>query len=293
MKIDDHTVDISNTDKVFFPESGITKQDLIDYYEDVSALIVPFLKNRPVMIQRFPNGIDEQGFYQKAVSDYFPNWLGHIHVKKKDGEIEHIVCNDKAALIYYVNQGTITFHNWLSTTDNLNNPDQLVIDLDPPEGNFEIVRQGALILNKLLDEMKISSFVQTTGSEGLHVFVPLDGKASYDVVRSVVKSLGNYMCDQEPDVFTTAQRIENRDGKLFFDVHAMAYGQTNVTPYSVRPLPNAPIATPLDWEELKKPELGPDTYHLKNIRMRLAKKENPWKDWRERAISINQLKKKL
>ncbi len=142
MKIDGKEISISNRNKQFFP-SGITKGDLIDFYLDISDYLLPHLKDRPVMIQRFPNGIHDQGFYQKEVSDYFPDWMPRHRVPKKDGHINHIMVNDKASLVYLVNQGAIAFHIWLSKIDHLNKPDKLIIDLDPPGDEFEPVRQAA------------------------------------------------------------------------------------------------------------------------------------------------------
>ena len=293
MKVGKHNVELSNEDKVLFPDSGIDKKDIIAYYADVYEYMEPFLTDRPVMIQRFPDGIDTDGFYQKSVSDYFPGIIEPISVQKEDGEIDHISCDSQAAIVYLANQGTITFHNWLSSKEHLDRPHELVIDLDPPKGNFEIVRKGAIHIRDFLEDLAVTSFVQTTGSEGLHVFIPLKANADYDQVRATAKKLGERLTEKHPEVFTTAQRKEKREGKLFFDIHAMAYGQTNVTPYSIRPKKNAPIATPLDWDEVSNKEIGPQSYHLKNIKRRLAQKENPWKNMRQHAIDIESLKDRL
>mgnify|MGYP006283387055 CR=1 FL=1 len=289
MKIGKYIVELSSEDKIFFPDAEIVKGDIISYYMDVYKLMQPFLQNRPVMIERFPDGIDAEGFYQKSVSDYFPNYIDPISVEKEDGNIEHISCNSKAALVYLANQGTITFHNWLSSQEALDSPKEFVIDLDPPGGDFEIAREGALIIREFLGDKSISSFVKTTGSEGLHIHIPIKTSSNYDEVREVAKELGESLAKQYPDVFTMAQRKDERKGKLFFDIHAMAYGQTSVTPYSIRPIKNAPIATPLDWSELKEKDLGPQSYHLKNIRKRLSQKKNPWKGYRKHAIAIKRL----
>lgn len=293
MKVGRHTVDLSNADKILFPDAEIAKGDIISYYADVYELMQPFLSNRPVMIQRFPDGIDTDGFYQKSVADYFPDYIEPISVKKEGGNLNHISCNSKAAMVYLANQGSITFHNWLSSKDDLDNPHELVIDLDPPEGDFEMVRKGALHIRDFLEDISITSFVQTTGSEGLHVFIPLRANSGYQQVRATAKELGERLTEQHPDVFTMAQRKENREGKLFFDLHAIAYGQTNVTPYSIRPRNNAPIATPLDWDEVNSKDLGPQSYHLRNIRKRLSQKGNPWKEMRKHAITITSLSTKI
>lgn len=293
MKVADHDIEISNRDKVFFKKDEITKGDLIDYYADVSEYILPFLKDRPLMLQRFPDGIEKDGFYQKEASDYYPDWIETKEVDKKDGKVNHVICNDKSTLVYLVNQGTITFHAWLSRKDKLNNPDKLVIDLDPPSFDFEIVREAAFLIREELEKMEVKSFTNTTGSSGLHVVIMLDLSADFDESRSFGQTFGDYLSEKHSDVFTTASRKEKRDGKLYFDVQRNAYAQTAVVPYSIRPIEGAPIATPLDWDELNSKSICAQTYHLANIKKRLSQKDDPWKDIKNHTYSIESLNNKL
>ncbi|MCX2743241.1 non-homologous end-joining DNA ligase [Mangrovivirga sp. M17] len=293
MKISGHNIDISNTEKVFYKKEKFTKGDVIEYYKDMSEYILPYLKDRPLMLQRFPDGIDKDGFYQKEASDYFPNWIKTKSLKKEDGKVNHVICNDKATLVYLANQGTITFHGWLSTIEKIKNPDKLVIDLDPPSSDFEIVREAAFLIKGTLEKMDVTSFVNTTGSSGVHVVIMLDGKSDFDQSREFAKNLGEYLSEQHSDVFTTATRKEKRNGKLYFDIQRNAYGQTAVTPYSLRPIENAPIATPLDWNELKDKSINSRSYDLTNIKRRLSKKEDPWKGARRSSYGINSLSDRL
>ncbi|QCK16625.1 non-homologous end-joining DNA ligase [Mangrovivirga cuniculi] len=293
MKISGHNIDISNTDKVFFDKENFTKGDVIEYYRDISDFILPHLEDRPLMLQRFPDGIDGDGFYQKEASDYFPEWIKTKSLKKEDGKVNHVICNDKATLIYLANQGTITFHGWLSKVDKIKYPDKLVIDLDPPSSDFEIVRKAAFLIKDTLEEMDVTSFLTTTGSSGAHVVIMLDGKCDFDQSRDFGKNLGDFLSAKYSDVFTTAARKEKRNGKLYFDIQRNAYAQTAVVPYSIRPIENAPIATPLDWEELKDKSINARSYDLKNIKRRLSQKEDPWKGARRSAYGINSLAERL
>lgn len=282
-------VETSNLDKVFFPGNNITKGDLIDYYESVSDYILPYLKDRPLMMQRFPDGIMEEGFYQKEAGEYFPEWIETKRVDKEGGAVNQVICNNSSTLRYLVNQGTICFHTWLSTKDQLRKPDKFIIDLDPPKGDFEIVRESALALHAFFEKAGIEVFLMTTGSKGLHIVLPLRAASDFDSVRDAGKKLGEMMAKAHPDLFTMEQRKNKRGGKLYFDIQRNAYAQTGVAPYSVRPITGAPVATPLSWDELKRSSLNSQSYHLKNIKNRLTQKEDPWKGMRRHRVKIERL----
>jgi bifunctional non-homologous end joining protein LigD len=284
-------VELTNTEKVFFPETGITKGDLIAYYEKIADHILPFLKDRPLMMQRFPDGIRADGFYQKEAGDYFPDRIRTHRVKKEGGEVNHVVCNDAFSLIYLVNQGTVVFHPWLSRIDAIHRPDKLIIDLDPPGNDFEIVRQVGLMIFDFFDRHGITIFIMTTGSKGIHLMIPLDGKSDFDAVRAVATSLADRMVDEHGDVLTLELRKEKRNGKLFFDIKRNAYGQTAVAPYSVRPIEGAPVATPIDRDELARRSLDARSYTIKNVLRRLSQKKDPWSGYKRHAIGLDRLKK--
>lgn len=288
-----YTVELSNPDKVLYPDEGITKFDLIEYYRELSDTILPHLRDRPLMMHRFPDGIGAFSFYQKEIGDYFPDWIERIEVSKEDGTTTHVVCNNVATLVYLANQACITPHVWLSRVDRLDDPDQMVFDLDPPGDEFEPVRFAARQLKKLLDELQLPSYVKTTGSSGLHVCVPLDRSGDFDAVRSFARTLAAVLAEREPSRLTVEQRKNKRGGRLYLDTARNAYAQTAVAPYAIRPLAGAPVATPLDWHELQDADLDARTYTLSNIRRRLGQKDDPWRDMRKHGVRIATARKRL
>lgn len=282
-------METSNEEKVLFPDPGLTKGDLIAFYEDIADHMLPHLRGRPLMLQRFPDGIRNDGFYQKQAGDYFPDWIETVNLKKEGGSVDHVICNNKSTLTYLVNQGTVTFHTWLSTTDHIQNPDKLVIDLDPPGKDFEIVREAALALCEFFESNGIEVFVMTSGSRGIHVVIPLDAKAGFDDVRAAGDNLGKLMTDRHGEIFTREVRKNQRDGKLYFDIGRNAYAQTAVCPYSVRAVDGAPAATPIHRDELEDKSLHARFFTAKNLRRRLSQKEDPWKGMGRHAIGLKRL----
>lgn len=293
-KFGKHTFELSNLDKVFFPEEGFTKGDLIGYYEKVSDTILPYLKDRPVTMIRFPNGIKDKQFYQKDAPDYFPDWIETKAIDKQDGKTNYVVCNNKATLVYLANQACITPHIWLSRKDKPDYPDRLIFDLDPSREDFSEVKSAARKIRKLLtDELGLPVYVMTSGSRGLHLVVPLKRTRNFDEVRSFAQKAARYLEKLYPEEMTTAARKDKRGNKLFLDVARNAFGQTAVTPYAVRPIEGAPVATPLEWEELGRSSLSAQTYNIKNIFRRLAVKEDPWKNMESSATDLSSASGKL
>ncbi len=276
-----YTFELSNQDKVLFPDSGITKGELIEYYRDCAEAVVRHGAGRPLTLQRFPDGIDKQGFFQQDRSEYFPDWIESVKVPrsgKNSGKVDHVLCNNQATLVYLANQAVITLHGWLSKTPRLSCPDRLIFDLDPTGDDFTEVVRAARQVRDAMEALELTPFVMTTGSSGLHVTAPLDGKQDFDFVRGFARDLADYLAEQHPDTLTTAQRKEKRGARLYLDVMRNAQGQTAVLPYSVRAKAGAPVATPLDWSELGRKGLHSQTYTLANIRRRLAQKEDPWSE---------------
>lgn len=295
MRYGAYDIDITNRDKMYFPEHKITKGDLIDYYEKISDYLLPYLQDRPLTLSRFPDGIESDGFYQKEVPNHFPEWIEVEEIKKKEGgTIRQVVCNNEATLIYLVNQGTISFHPWLSTTDDINKPNKLVFDLDPPKGNFDLVLKGAKALHSLLENrLDLNTFVMTTGSEGLHVVCPIRARNTFDEVRAFAKNVAQYLVQDQPDAFTVEMRKKDRRDRLLIDYMRNGYGQTSIPPYSVRALKEAGIATPLRWDELNKKGLTSQSYHIKNIFRRLSQTGEIWQNFRQKAKSIDNSIEKL
>jgi bifunctional non-homologous end joining protein LigD len=283
----DRTVEVSRADKVFFPGDDITKGDLVDYYVAVAAAMIPHLLDRPLVLERYPDGIEGGSFFQKNASDYFPDWLRTAAVpRRRGGEVEHVICCDDAATVAYLaNQGTVTFHVWPARIDDLEHPDLVVFDLDPPdEIRVDDLRDAARALRDVLDEVGLTPFVQTSGSRGYHDVAPLDRSADFDLARSVARAVAEHLAEQDPDRLTTAVRKADRGGRIFVDTGRNAYAQHAVAPYSVRPLPGAPVATPIDWDELGRVE--PRSYTVTNVLRRLSQKDDPWSGLEEAAASV-------
>lgn len=294
MQTGNHKLQISKKEKVLFPKSGITKNDIVLYYDAMADHILPFLKNRPLTMQRFPHGIGQQGFFQKNASEYFPDWIQTVKVKKVDGWLNQVVCNTKETLIYLVNQYTLTFHVALSTVNSINKPDKMIFDLDPPKGDFQLAVDGAKTIRQLLEEkLKLKTYIMTSGSKGLHVAVPLKCHENFDEVRQFARQISEYIADKNPEKYTTAIRKNQRKSRLYIDFLRNSYMQTSVSPFSIRAIMGAPVATPLQWTELNERGMSAQTYTMHNIFKRLEQVENPWRDFNENAKSILSAKKRL
>ncbi len=279
----------THLDKVYFPQGKITKGDLIEYYRFVAKRMLPFLKDRPLVIERYPSGIRSKGvyskgFYQKNVQDYFPPWIKTIKVERSEkGEGNLVNCDQLDTLLYLVNLGTVTFHTWLSKKSQLRKPDKLVFDLDPPQGKFDLACEAALCLKDLLEgEYKLKTFLMTTGSKGLHVVIPIKPLLDFEEVRNFAREIAQMITDENPKLFTTNVRKTGRRGRVYIDVMRNAYAQHSVAPYSVRPTKEASIAMPISWKDLSS--IHPKSFTLLNIHeMALS---NPWRTFFTSAKKI-------
>lgn len=270
--------ELSHPDKVLFPADGITKADLVAYYRRVAEVMVVHLRGRPLMLQRFPDGIGGGAFYQKQVGDYFPEWVHRVEVAKEGGTVTHVVCDDEATLAYLAGQACITPHAWLSRADRPDRPDRIVFDLDPSVPGFAAVRATARALRQLLEEVGLVPFVQTTGSRGLHVVAPIDRRAGFDEVRAFARNVAERIAAADPDHRTVEARKAKRRGRVFIDTLRNGYAQTAVAPYAVRARPGAPVATPLEWHELGDSRLDATRYTISSLPRRLARRPDPWAD---------------
>jgi bifunctional non-homologous end joining protein LigD len=290
-----YSVDISNQDKPLFPDSGLTKGELIAYYDRISEHILPHLKDRPLVLQRFPDGIAGEGFYQKQRGEQFPDWIRGVgvDVRSSGGHQELVVCDNKATLVYLANQACLTLHPWLSRTRQLERPDLLLIDLDPPSDDFEQVRLAALWVRDLLQDLGLVSFPKLTGSRGLHVAVPLDRSADFEAARGFARAAMELLASRHAGQLTTEQRKDKRAGRLYLDTGRNAYAQTAVAPWSVRPLPRAPVAAPLSWDELEQPGIAPRDYDIKNVFRRLGRRGDPWAGMRRHQRSLGRARERL
>ena len=287
LKFGRYTVETSNEEKLFFPDEEISKGDLIDYYQKIAEKLVPCVKERPLVMKRYPDGIKGESFFQKEIGDYFPDWIERVKVKKKGGTVTHVQCDNAATLVYLANQACIELHPWLSRSDKLHYPDQLIIDLDPSGDDF------SQVLKELFDELDLKAFLKTTGSRGLHVLVPLDRRANFDKVREFAQDTAKLLAQRHSDKLTIEARKAKRRGRLLIDTARNAYAQTAVAPYAVRAKPGAPVATPLDWDELANGKLNSQSYNIRNIFRRLGRKTDPWKDLPRLGRSLKEARRRL
>jgi bifunctional non-homologous end joining protein LigD len=293
IEIDGHEIALSNTNKILFPKAKASKGDLIDYYRRIAPTMLPHIAGRPLSLERYPDGVEADGFMQKNASDYFPDWIPRARLAKEDGNVDHVVAENAATLVYLANQACVTLHAGLARTDRIDHPDFMVLDLDPSDDDFGKVKRAARDARALLEDVGLTSFVQSTGSRGLHVWVPLDRAAPFDEVRDIASNLADALVARAPDERTTAQRKANRGDRVFIDIARNAYGQTVVAPYSVRARPEASVATPLGWDELDSPDLEPRRYTVQNMFRRLGQQPDPWAGIEKHAQTLARAREKL
>jgi bifunctional non-homologous end joining protein LigD len=291
-------VELSNTAKVLFPQDGITKGDLVAYYQAVAEAMLPLLRDRPVSMTRFPDGITKNGIVQKNVPAYFPDWITRVRVRKEGGSLQQVVCDKPATLVYLANQACIELHAFLSRLDDIDEPDQLIFDLDPPDGDrFGDVRVCALRLRELLTgELGLPAFVKTTGGRGLHIHVPLNARQDFDGVREFARAAAELLAARNPDLVTTEQRKDKRGPRIYADIMRNAYAQLAVAPYSVRARPGAPVATPLSWDELGDEGLYPGRFTLRTVPDRIrgtGSAGGPWAGMARRRPGLGRARESL
>lgn len=288
------TVEIHRWDKVLYPDDGLTKGEVVDYYRTVAAAMVPQLRDRPLMLERLPEGLGGPHFMQKETPDHYPDWIRRAEVAKEGGTVTHPVCDDKATLLFLADQACLTLHRWLSRAGRPDHPDRLVFDLDPPGSDFEAVRHAARRLLALLDELGLPATLMTTGSRGLHVTVALDGRSDFDTVRGFAHDLAEVLAQRHPDRLTTAVRKKARGDRLYLDVQRNAYAQTAVAPWSLRAKPGAPVAAPISREQLDDPQLTAQSWSLKDVEgVREQMRAHPWAEVPSRGRSLGPARKRL
>jgi bifunctional non-homologous end joining protein LigD len=293
VRVGGRAVAVSSLDKVLFPEDGITKGELIEYYAAVAPHMLPHLKDRPVNLERFPNGIARGGFFQQAMPESSPDWIEVVTVEKAGGRVRHVVIQTAATLVYLANQGCITPHAWLSRRDRLDYPDQLVFDLDPSDQDPEGVRNAARALGELLRDLELVPFLKTTGSRGYHVLVPLDRGEEFDAVRGFAQAVAALLVQRHPKQLTVEARKAKRGARIYVDTLRNAYAHTAVPAYAVRARPKAPVATPIGWEELEDRGMHPARFTLRNLATRLRDQPDPWRDLRRRGRGLGSARQRL
>ncbi|MGI5922009.1 MAG: non-homologous end-joining DNA ligase [Syntrophomonadaceae bacterium] len=263
---------LSNLDKVLWPGQGYTKGDLIKYYVEVSPYIIKHLRNRPLVITRYPNGIKGKSFYQKNAPEYMPEWIKTFPWYSQDSKryIYFILVEEAATMAWLANQAGIEMHPWLSSKETVDYPDFVVFDLDPSPGStYQDVIDIAMALKELLDSLELRSYVKSSGAEGLHIYVPVINKYTYQEIRKFAQAVAEVVTRLLPKIATVERLTAKRGSKVYVDYLQNALGKTLCSPYSVRPRENAPVSAPLYWNEVE--QSAPAYYNIKNIMPRIEK----------------------
>lgn len=270
-------IEVSRPDKLLFPEAGITKGDLVEYYATLAETMLPHLRDRPLAFQRFPNGVARRGFFQKDVPNHYPDWIERVEVQKQDGSVTQVVVShETATLVYLADQACITAHAWLATTAALDRPDRIILDLDPSGDDVALVRAAARDVRAILVEIGLQPFLMTTGSRGFHVVCPVTPDLGFDDARALAHDVAVLVARHHPDAYTIEWSKSKRRGRVFLDYLRNGYAQTSVVPYAVRSTSTAGVATPLEWDELAG--MAPDAYTLRSVPRRLRQKDDPWRE---------------
>ena len=272
IKSNGHSVKLTNQQKVYWPDEGFTKGDVVQYYNAVSPYILPYLKDRPQSLKRNPDGIKSKGFFHKDAGADAPDWVKHVSIRAEstNRNVEYILCNNKATLLYLNNLGCIEINPWNSKIKKPDNPDYMIIDIDPSDSNsFNEVIDVALIVKEVLDKSGAKSYCKTSGATGMHVYVPLHGAYTYEQARPFAELVAN-LCVEQTSIATIERSLKNRKGRIYVDYLQNSKGQTLSSVYSLRPVAGATISTPLHWREVKH-GLTPQAFNLKTIHKRLNK----------------------
>lgn len=286
-------VRVSSPDKVLWPEQGVTKRDLVAYYDALGAVILPELRDRPLTLVRCPSGAEEECFYQKHANDSMPDVIPRVQVKEKDGKEPYMYVDSLSAVIALVQLGVLEFHIWGSRRDRLDRPDRLVFDLDPDEGlGFGDVARAALDLRDRLADLGLESFAKSTGGKGLHVVVPITRRSDWDEARTFTNAVAKAMVADEPDRFTARMSKSRRKGKIFVDYLRNARNATAIADYSTRARPGAPVAARLAWDDVKPRLRKPPILTIRDAPSRLAEEGDPWSGYGDVRQSITVAMKK-
>jgi bifunctional non-homologous end joining protein LigD len=268
-------VKFSNLDKVFWPDDGYTKGDLIEYYRAISPWLLPYLTDRPVVLTRYPDGIAGKSFFQKDAPGFVPDWIRTVRIWSEDTqrEIDYFVCDDVESLLYIINLGTIPLHVWGSRVDTLEQPDWCILDLDPKEAPFDHVVKIARATKALCDDLELPSFIKTSGSTGLHVLLPLGRQCTYEQARTLGGLLARVIAAELPDIATVTRQVGKRGARVYLDYVQNGHGRLLVAPFSVRALPGAPVSMPLTWSEVT-PKLDIRKFTIETAPARLRRRKD-------------------
>jgi bifunctional non-homologous end joining protein LigD len=287
IRIGRRTIEITHPEKALFADPTVTKLDLARHYEAVAPAMIPHIRDRPLALQVFPQGIAGHGFFMKEVPSYFPDWIATAKVPKKGGTLTQVLANDAATLVYLAGQNAITPHTWLSRADEPREPDRLILDFDPSPGiGFAAIRAAARDAGERLRDAGLVPYTMVTGSRGIHVLCPLRRGPSFTEVHTYARGLAEEMVAADPKRLTLEWRRADRGARIYIDVNRINYAQHAVAPYGVRPRPRAPVAMPIEWDELEDRKLKPDRWTVATAADRLAAQGDAWKGMESRARKL-------
>lgn len=285
---------LTNLNKIFWPKEKYTKGDLLSYYLEISDIILPYLKNRPQSLKRYPNGITGESFYQKNVEFELPEWIETVRIKSEHEkrQIRYFLVQNKESLIYLINLGCIDLNPWNSRLGNLDRPDYLVIDLDPEDISFGKVVEAALTVKKVLDEIGVESFPKTSGATGMHIYIPTGGKYNYEQIKNLGKIIATIAHSRNPKVTSIMRSPAKRQKKVYLDYLQNLEGQTLASAYSVRPIEKATVSAPLKWEEVNK-DLNKNAFNIKTMPKRIEKTGDLFKPVLKAGLDLEKTLKKI
>jgi DNA ligase D len=270
-------IEPSNLDKVFWPDSGLTKGDLLAYFDAVSTPLIRWVKDRPLTLKRYPDGVDGFSFFQKNTPKYAPEWIPTVTLRAESArrDVSYTLCNSKRVLMWLANQAAIEFHPWLSRVDLIDKPEFMVFDLDPPEAKFELAVEMAFVMHEVLEEVGLRAAAKTSGAKGVHMYVPIRRQAEFNVVRELAGRLGRRAEARAPEKATTDIAKAGRAGRVFVDTNRNAQGQHIVAPYSPRARPGATVSFPVDWKDLKG--VHPEDFTIRTVPAIIQREGDRWR----------------
>jgi bifunctional non-homologous end joining protein LigD len=285
--IEGRKLKFTNLGKLYYPDDGVTKRDVLNYYDGVADLIVPHLADRPLSLKRYPNGIKEEYFFQKHTPEAYPAWLRTELIDSEHATaINYLFAGDRSSLLYLVNLGCIDHNPWMSRSGSLDNPDWVLIDLDPQECSFDLIVEAALMVKKILDKIGLTGYPKTTGGDGMHVYIPVEPVYSYEETRTFADLISRLVTAEKPQMFTTPRSVSKRQkNRVYFDYLQNGKSKTIAAPYVLRAYEGAPVATPLEWSEVR-PGLHPKDFTIRNARDRFQKKGDLFRGVLEKPQSL-------
>jgi bifunctional non-homologous end joining protein LigD len=271
-QVDGRMLALSHLDKVFWPEDHLTKEDMLRYYQMVAPTMLPYLKDRPVTLRVFPDGIHGFSYYRRDAPEHAPTWLRYVDYQPATSErlIQLPLIDDAAGLLWLANEGAIEFHTWASCATNLAQPDMAILDLDPgDEATFSDVLQAALRVRDALEELHLRSYPKTSGGRGVHVYLPLEPSHTFDEVRMWVKTLAERLAVSYPELIAVAHGATHRGRQVTIDYAQNSIGRNTAAPYTLRAQPRAPVSAPLAWSEVEVGRIRPSELNLHTLPKRL------------------------